>query len=74
MQAKAMRTTLTLDDDLMAAAAEYSGLVEKSAIVRLALKAYVAGEASRRLAKMGGSQPDFEPGPRKRYWVADDES
>lgn len=63
-----MRTTVTLDDDLMASAAEYSGLVEKSAILRLALQAYVSREASRRLARMGGSAPDFEPGPRKRYF------
>lgn len=68
-----MRTTLTLDDDLMAAAAEYSGLTEKSAIVRQALKTYVSLEASRRLAKLGGSQPDFEPGPRKRYWVQEED-
>ncbi|WP_333591130.1 type II toxin-antitoxin system VapB family antitoxin [Brevundimonas sp.] len=67
-----MRTTVTLDDDLMAAAAEYSGLTEKSAIIRLALQEYVSAEASRRLAKMGGSQPDFQPGPRKRYWVEED--
>jgi len=64
----AVRTTLTLDDDLMEAAAEYTGVVEKSAIVRIALQAYVAREAARRLAKLGGSQPDFEAGPRKRYW------
>jgi Arc/MetJ family transcription regulator len=67
-----MRTTITLDDDLMAAAAEYSGLTEKSAIIRFALQEYVAAEAARRLARMGGSQPDFEPGPRKRYWVEED--
>ena len=67
-----MRTTLTLDDDLMATAAEYSGVVEKSAIVRIALQAYVAREAARRLARLGGSQPDFEPGPRKRYWGVED--
>lgn len=63
-----MRTTVTLDDDLMAKAAEYSGLTEKSAILRLALRHYVAGEAARRLARLGGSQPDFEAAPRRRYW------
>lgn len=68
-----MRTTLTLDDELMKMASEYSGLVEKSAIVRIALQAYVAREAARRLAKLGGSQPDFEPGPRKRYWGVEEE-
>jgi len=68
-----MRTTLTLDDDLMAAASEYSGLTEKSAIVRVALQAYVAREAARRLASLGGSMPDFEAAPRKRYWGVADE-
>ena len=68
-----MRTTVTLDDALLARAAEYSGLTEPSAIIRHALKDYISGEASRRLAKMGGNAPDFEPGPRKRYFVAEDE-
>ena len=63
-----MRTTVTIDDDLMERAAEYSGLTEKSAIIRHVLKYYLHGEASRRLAAMGGSAPDFEPAPRKRYW------
>lgn len=68
-----MRTTVTIDDDLLAQAAEYSGLTEPAAIIRFALRDYIAGEAARRLAKMGGSMPDFEPGPRKRYFVAEDE-
>ena len=59
---------MNLDDDLMEAAAEYSGLVEKSAIVRLALQDYVAGEAARRLAKLGGTMPDLEIPRRKRYF------
>lgn len=68
-----MRTTVTIDDDLMAAAMEYSGLVEKSAILRLALQAYVSREASRRLARMGGSQPDFELAPRRRLFGVEEE-
>lgn len=68
-----MRTTLTLDDDLVAKAAKYTGLKETSAIVREALKALVSREAARRLAAMGGSMPDFEPGPRKRYFEPDDQ-
>ena len=73
MRTDTMRTTLTLDDELMAAAGEYSGLTERSAIVRVALQAYVAREAARRLARLGGSMPDFEPGPRKRYWGVGEE-
>jgi len=73
MRSSPVRTTITVDDELMASAAEYSGVVEKSAIVRIALQAYVAREAARRLARLGGSQPDFEPGPRKRYWGVEEE-
>ncbi len=61
-----MRTTLALDDELMATAREYTGLSEKSALVREALKALIEREASRRLALLGGSQPDFDPGSRRR--------
>ena len=60
-----MRTTIVLDDDLMAAAREYTGLQEKSAIVRAALKALVEREAARRLARLGGSAPDLVM-PRRR--------
>lgn len=61
-----MRTTLTLDDELMTKAEEYTGLTEKSAIIREALKALIAREASRRLARLGGSDPDAEAAPRRR--------
>lgn len=61
-----MRTTIVLDDELLAKAQAYTGLTEKSAIVREALKALVNREASRRLALLGGSQPDLEDIPRRR--------
>jgi Arc/MetJ family transcription regulator len=61
-----MRTTLVLDDELLAMAQEYTGLREKSAVVREALKALVEREAARRLALLGGSQPDFMVPPRRR--------
>ena len=61
-----MRTTLVLDDDLLATAQEYTGLKEKSAIVREALKALVARESARRLALLGGSAPDLVAPPRRR--------
>ncbi len=66
-----MRTTVTLNDELMTAATNYSGIKEKSALINEALKAYVAREASRRLAKLGGTMPGFEAGPRKRYFDAE---
>ena len=61
-----MRTTVTLDDDLLADAQELTGVKETAAIVRLALKRLVETEASRRLARLGGTQPDFEVPPRRR--------
>ncbi|HYF22399.1 MAG TPA: type II toxin-antitoxin system VapB family antitoxin [Caulobacteraceae bacterium] len=61
-----MRTTLSLDDDLLAAARDYTGLTETSALVKEALKALVEREAARRLARMGGTEPDLQPIPRRR--------
>lgn len=52
-----MRTTLTLDDDLVAKAVELTGIEEKPALIREALKALIAREAARRLALLGGSDP-----------------
>jgi Arc/MetJ family transcription regulator len=61
-----MRTTVTLDDDLIAAAQEYTGIKEKSALIRAALTALVEREAARRLARLGGTMPDLKPVPRRR--------
>jgi Arc/MetJ family transcription regulator len=61
-----MRTTLAIDDDLMASAQEYTGLTEKSAVVREALKALIQREAARRLILLGGSSPDLVAPPRRR--------
>jgi Arc/MetJ family transcription regulator len=62
----AMRTTLSLDDALMEEAASYTGLEEKSAIVREALRALIEREAARRLARLGGSEPQLTAIPRRR--------
>ncbi|MGW8201086.1 type II toxin-antitoxin system VapB family antitoxin [Sphingomonas sp. VDB2] len=61
-----MRTTVTLDDDLVATAQEYTGLREKPALLREALTALIQREAARRLARLGGSQPDLELPSRRR--------
>jgi Arc/MetJ family transcription regulator len=60
-----MRTTIALDDDLLAKAQAYTGLSEKSALVREALKALIEREAARRLARLGGSEPALIA-PRRR--------
>jgi Arc/MetJ family transcription regulator len=61
-----MRTTLALDDELVAKAQAFTGLTEKSALVREALKALIERESARRLARLGGSEPDLTKAPRRR--------
>ena len=61
-----MRTTIALDDDLMAKAQAFTGLKEKSSLIHEALKALVARESGRRLALLGGSEPTLEVSPRRR--------
>lgn len=61
-----MRTTLSIDDELMAQAQAFTGLKEKSMLVREALKALIERESARRLALLGGSEPQIEPIPRRR--------
>jgi Arc/MetJ family transcription regulator len=60
------RTTLALDDELLAKAAAYTGIREKSALIREALRALIEREAARRLARIGGSEPDLTAIPRRR--------
>ncbi len=61
-----MRTTLALDDELLAKAQAFTGLREKSAVVREALKALIERESARRLARLGGTEPDLAAPPRRR--------
>jgi Arc/MetJ family transcription regulator len=62
-----MRTTIAIDDELFAKAQKFAGVTEKSAVVREALKAFVEREAARRLARMGGTQPNAKAPPRRRF-------
>lgn len=64
-----MRTTVTLDDELLAKAEFYTGIKEKSALIREALTALIQREAARRLARLGGTEPDLRPIPRRRTKV-----
>jgi Arc/MetJ family transcription regulator len=61
-----MRTTLALDDTLLEKAVSYTGLHEKSALVREALKALIERESARRLADLGGTEPKAASIPRRR--------
>jgi Arc/MetJ family transcription regulator len=61
-----MRTTLALDDELVAKAQALTGVKEKSSLVRDALKALIERESARRLARLGGTEPALEAAPRRR--------
>lgn len=61
-----MRTTLTIDDELLGEAQRITGMTEKSALVREGLRALIERESARRLAELGGSEPQLEPVRRRR--------
>lgn len=61
-----MRTTVVLDDDLVKTAAEFTGISEKTALIRRAFQALIHLEASRRLAALGGTMPELEDIPQRR--------
>jgi Arc/MetJ family transcription regulator len=64
-----MRTTLNIDDELLAKASELTGLSEKTALLRESLKALIERESSRRLAALGGSEPLLTSIPRRQSAV-----
>ncbi len=61
-----MRTTIALDDELVAKAQGLTGVMEKSSLVREALKALIERESARRLARLGGVEPGLKAPPRRR--------
>ena len=61
-----MRTTLNLDDELIAEAQRLAGIKERTAVIHEGLRALIARESARRLAKLGGSEPELLPIPRRR--------
>lgn len=64
-----MRTTVTIDSDLYEKAVVLTGVSEKSAIVREGLKALIERESARRLALLGGSEPQLRAVPRRQSAV-----
>ena len=61
-----MRTTVNLDEALLDEARRVTGLSERTALIREGLKALIERESARRLARLGGSEPDLRPIPRRR--------
>jgi Arc/MetJ family transcription regulator len=70
LRRKTMRTTVALDDELVADAQEYTGIKEKSRLLDEALKSLIQREAARRLALLGGSDPTAKAAPRRRSKLA----
>ena len=65
-EAADVRTTVNLDDDLLEDARKLTGIDERTALLDEALRALIARESARRLARLGGSEPRLRPVPRRR--------
>lgn len=61
-----MRTTLILNEELLNRARQLTGILEKTALVHAGLEALIAREAGKRLAAIGGSEPNLRSVPRRR--------
>jgi len=66
MKGVAMRTTVTLDDELIEEAQRVTGVTERAALLRAGLLALIERESARRLARLGGSEPQVEEVARRR--------
>lgn len=65
-----MRTTVTLDDQLLADAQELTGIAERSSLLREGLRALVERESARRLVALAASEKHLRPVPRRRRGAA----
>jgi Arc/MetJ family transcription regulator len=61
-----MRTTINIDEDLLAKASKLAGPLDRSAVIHEGLKALIERESAKRLARLGGTQPELKPAPRRR--------
>ena len=61
-----MRTTVTLDDDLVARAKFLTGQQKLRELINEGLAALVERESARRLARLGGTEKDLVLPPRRR--------
>lgn len=61
-----VRTTINIDDALLAKAAKLAGPLDRSAVVHEGLRALIERESARRLARLGGTQAELKPVPRRR--------
>jgi Arc/MetJ family transcription regulator len=64
-----MRTTVNLDESLMAKAIKLTGPLDRSTLLQEGLKALIERESAKRLARLGGSQPNLKVAPRRRQRI-----
>lgn len=61
-----MRTTINIDETLLSKAMKLMGPLDRTAVVHAGLEALIERESARRLARLGGAQPELQPVPRRR--------
>ena len=61
-----IKTTLNIEDEILAKASRLTGVKEKTSLVRMGLEALIARYSAQRLAALGGSDPNAKPIPRRR--------
>jgi Arc/MetJ family transcription regulator len=69
LERRFMRITVELDEILLEKAQNLTGVMEKSALIHLALKTLIERESARRLASLGGSQPQLSTPSRRRQGI-----
>ena len=65
-----MRTTINIDEELLTKARRLTGINGRTELVRAGLRSLIERESARRLAQLGGSQPQLEEIPRRRSETA----
>jgi len=65
LRGEIMRTTLNIDESLIEKASRMTGVKEKTTLVKLGLEALIARESGKRLAKLGGTEKQLKPIPRR---------
>ncbi len=63
-----MRTTLNVDEKLVAKASKLTGVEERTSLVRMGLEALIAQKSAERLAKLGGTEKQLRRPRRRRTW------
>jgi Arc/MetJ family transcription regulator len=61
-----VRTTINLDDELLEEARRITGMEGRTALIHEGLRALIERESARRLARLGGSEAQLRPVPRRR--------